>query len=106
MAKGRLCKEWQNNGFVEFYLSLHFNKNASKDKQKHHCLPIPSLKYGIKEIARLLLFQEIEDTPMPDEYRNLFAKVHCKDCSSCNLSQFHVLGKFIIIFLKYFLKII
>jgi len=36
--------------------------------------------------------KEIEDTPMPEEYKNLLANVHCKDCSSCNLSPFHVLG--------------
>ena len=42
------------------------------------------------------IFQEIEDTPMPEEYKNLLANVHCKDCSSCNLSPFHVLGIFVV----------
>jgi len=36
--------------------------------------------------------KEIEETPMPDEYMNLFANILCRDCSQSSLSPFHILG--------------
>lgn len=36
--------------------------------------------------------KEIEETPMPDEYMNLFANILCRDCFQSSLSPFHILG--------------
>jgi len=36
--------------------------------------------------------KEIEDTPMPDDYAELFARIQCRDCFESSLSTFHILG--------------
>jgi len=36
--------------------------------------------------------KEIEDTPMPDDYVELFANIQCRDCLKLSLSTFHILG--------------
>ena len=45
--------------------------------------------------------KEIEETPMPDEYMNLFANILCRDCSQSSLSPFHILGKNCFLVLTY-----
>jgi hypothetical protein len=36
--------------------------------------------------------REINETPMPTEYVDLFAAIHCRDCFKPSLCRFHVLG--------------
>jgi RING finger/CHY zinc finger protein 1 len=36
--------------------------------------------------------KEILDTPMPEEYRDLYAGMQCKDCGHCGTSAFHLVG--------------
>ncbi|KAG7163483.1 RING finger and CHY zinc finger domain-containing protein 1-like isoform X1 [Homarus americanus] len=38
------------------------------------------------------LDEEIEDTPMPSEYADLYCNVLCRDCHEESLTMFHVLG--------------
>jgi len=36
--------------------------------------------------------KEITETPMPDEYQELYAAIQCRDCFKPSLSRFHILG--------------
>lgn len=36
--------------------------------------------------------KEITETPMPDEYLDLYAAIQCRDCFKPSLSRFHILG--------------
>jgi len=36
--------------------------------------------------------KEISETPMPDEYLDLYAAIQCRDCFKPSLSRFHILG--------------
>merc|ERR1712241_1293867 len=36
--------------------------------------------------------KEISETPMPDEYQDLYANIQCRDCLKTSLSIFHILG--------------
>ena len=37
--------------------------------------------------------QEIAETPMPEEYRDLLANILCRDCNKTSVTLFHVLGE-------------
>ena len=37
--------------------------------------------------------KEIEETPMPADYQDLFANIQCRDCLKPSLSPFHILGE-------------
>ena len=37
--------------------------------------------------------QEIAETPMPEEYRDLLANILCRDCNKTSVTPFHVLGE-------------
>jgi RING finger/CHY zinc finger protein 1 len=36
--------------------------------------------------------EEIEETQMPVEYKDLYASIQCKDCFHCGVAAFHVVG--------------
>merc|ERR1711892_258752 len=36
--------------------------------------------------------KEISETPMPEEYVDLYAAIQCRDCFKPSLSRFHILG--------------
>lgn len=36
--------------------------------------------------------KEISETPMPEEYHDLYAAIQCRDCFKPSLSRFHILG--------------
>jgi len=36
--------------------------------------------------------KEISETPMPEEYHDLYANIQCRDCNKPSLTSFHILG--------------
>jgi len=36
--------------------------------------------------------KEISETPMPEEYQDLYANIQCRDCLKTSLTIFHILG--------------
>ena len=36
--------------------------------------------------------KEIAETPMPEEYQDLYANIQCRDCLKTSLTIFHILG--------------
>jgi RING finger/CHY zinc finger protein 1 len=38
--------------------------------------------------------KEIAESPMPEEYANLFAGIQCRDCLKASLVPFHLMGKY------------
>ena len=38
--------------------------------------------------------KEIAESPMPEEYANLYAGIQCRDCLKASLVPFHLMGRF------------
>jgi len=58
----------------------------------HYACPVCGVSMiDMKEIWKIY-DKDIEETPMPEEYRHLFAKIKCRDCLQTSLSSFHILG--------------
>jgi Zinc-ribbon len=38
--------------------------------------------------------REIAESPMPEEYANLYAGIQCRDCLKASIVPFHLMGKF------------
>jgi hypothetical protein len=38
--------------------------------------------------------KEIAESPMPEEYANLFAGIQCRDCLKASLVPFHLMGEY------------
>lgn len=70
------------------------HKNCFDDmlSNGHYACPVCGISMIPMTAIWKIYDKEIEDTPMPEEYKNLLANVLCKDCTSYNLSPFHVLG--------------
>ena len=60
----------------------------------HYACPVCGVSMiDMKEIWKIY-DKDIEETPMPEEYRHLFAKIKCRDCLQTSLSSFHILGRY------------
>jgi len=58
----------------------------------HYACPVCGVSMiNMNEIWKIY-DQDIEDTPMPEDYYNLYAHIQCRDCSQSSLSIFHILG--------------
>ena len=41
--------------------------------------------------------KEISETPMPEEYHDLYANIQCRDCNKPSLTSFHILGRVLVL---------
>jgi len=70
------------------------HKNCFDDmlNNGHYACPVCGVSMiPMKEIWKIY-DKDIEETPMPEEYRDLYANIKCRDCLQTSLASFHILG--------------
>jgi len=58
----------------------------------HYACPVCGVSMMDMTDVWKLYDKEIQETPMPSEYEDMYAAIQCKDCSNSSLAKFHVLG--------------
>jgi len=58
----------------------------------HYACPVCGISMINMEEIWKIYDKDIAETPMPEDYDNLCARIQCRDCSTASISPFHIVG--------------